>query len=67
MMILSLQVVPILTLKKSTIWIQLTILQTVLLRERFAADVVSGIQSNWNPNRTTRAARLEPSPTGANV
>lgn len=66
-MIRSLQVVPILTLKKSTIWIQLTILQTVLLRERFAADVVSGIQSNWNPNRTTRAARLEPSPTGANV
>jgi len=45
-MIRSLQVVPILTLKKSTIWIQLTILQTVLLRERFAADVVSGIQSN---------------------
>ena len=67
MMIWKLQVVPILTPKGNTICIQSTILQTVLLREPFAADVVSGFQSNWNPNRTTRVARPEPLPTGANV
>ena len=66
-MIRSLQVVPILTLNKSTICIQLTILQTVLLRERFAADVLIGNQNIWNPNRKTRVTRPEPSLTGANV
>jgi hypothetical protein len=46
MMIWKLQVVPILTPKGNTISIQSTILQTVLLSEPFAADVVSGIRSN---------------------